>query len=438
MSLFIRSFIAKLKYYFSIPADYRNYIANKNLERTFIALISTLALSIIALLAFIIPNFNNLESIKLHIIFISIYIAICLLGLLMYLLIKRFFLDVPFLKELAFYLTASLGTLDCLYSLQSQGTIFNALAIFITMDIVISMCFTIHPLYYIIFASFIAIKLSPVIFELYHFDGLLCCTILFGILVALTLYKWANEKRLFLKEINLNYYKQALQSEVERQTDELKQKNEKIISIQNHTIISLSNLVENRDSDTGEHVRRTSAYVVALAKKARDDGFYKDTLTENFITYLAKAAPMHDIGKIVVPDAILKKPGKLTDEEFTEMKKHASEGGRIVKEVLSAAEEEEYVQIASDIATYHHEKWDGTGYPQKLKLYEIPLSARIMALADVFDALVSPRCYKEPFTPEKAFNIIKESSGTHFDPILTAEFLLIKDEILQIMNKYNS
>lgn len=437
MRFFFRGLFAKIKYYLAVPSDYRNILAEKNLSRTFTALVTTLVVSIIALLAFIIPNINNLDSIKLHIIFISIYIAICIIGMIFYFIIKRFYLDSPFFKELAFYLTASLGMIDCLYSLQSQSTVFNALVIFIIMDIVISICFTVHPLYYIAFASFIAIKMTPVIYKSYNLEGSICSFILFAILVGLTLYKWANEKRLYLKEANLNYYKQALQSEVERQTDELKQKNDKIISIQNHTIISLSNLVENRDSDTGEHVRRTSAYVVALAKKARDDGFYKDTLTENFITYLAKAAPMHDIGKIVVPDAILKKPGKLTEEEFAEMKKHASEGGRIVKEVLSAAEEEEYVQIASDIATYHHEKWDGTGYPQKLKLYEIPLSARIMALADVFDALVSPRCYKEPFTPEKAFNIIKESSGTHFDPILTAEFLLIKEEILAIMSKYN-
>lgn len=437
MGLFLRGLIAKVKYYFSMPSDYRKKLADKNLKRTFIALIATLVLSIIALLAFLIPNIHNLQEIKLHLIFISIYIGIDLLGLLLYTFIKRMLVESSFLKELAIYLTASLGFLDCLYSLQTQGTVFTALILFITMDIVISICFTVHPLYYIAFASFIAFKLTPLIYQVFKFEGILCCTIMFGILVALTLYKWANEKRLYLKEANLNYYKQALQSEVERQTAEIEQKNEKLIAIQNHTIISLSNLVENRDSDTGEHVRRTSAYVLALAKKVREDGFYNDILTESYIGYLAKAAPMHDIGKIVVPDAILKKPGKLTDEEFSEMKKHASEGGRIVKEVLSSAEEEEYVQIASDIATYHHERWDGSGYPQNLKLYEIPLSARIMALADVFDALVSPRCYKEPYEPEKAFEIIKSSSGSHFDPILTAEFLLIKDTILEIMKKYN-
>ena len=142
---------------------------------------------------------------------------------------------------------------------------------------------------------------------------------------------------------------------------------------------------------------------------------------------------MHDVGKIVVPDKILQKPGKLTDEEFEVMKTHATEGGRIVRDVLEGVEEKEYIQIAADVATYHHEKWNGKGYPKGLTEENIPLAARIMAIADVFDALVSKRCYKEAFSFEDAMSIIEKDAGAHFDPILTRVFLNNRDKIEKIM-----
>ena len=132
---------------------------------------------------------------------------------------------------------------------------------------------------------------------------------------------------------------------------------------------------------------------------------------------------MHDIGKIIIPDSILRKPGRLTEEEFAEMKRHAELGGTVVREVLNGISDEEYLSFASDIATFHHERWDGTGYPDRLKGEEIPLSARIMAIADVFDALISERCYKKAMPPEEAFEIIRNESGSHFDPNLTKVFL---------------
>lgn len=227
-----------------------------------------------------------------------------------------------------------------------------------------------------------------------------------------------------------------LENEVRIQSDKLQEQNEKLIKLQTNTIISLSNLVENRDADTGEHVRRTSAYVNLLANETRKRGYYGDILTDEYITRVVRAAPMHDIGKIVVSDLILKKPGKLTSEEFDEMKKHTLEGGRIIKEVLGNQEDKEYIKIASEIATYHHEKWNGSGYPYQKSEVNIPLSARIMAIADVFDALVSPRCYKEPFPVDKAFQIIQDSTGSHFDPILAKVFLESKEQISEIMEKY--
>lgn len=214
---------------------------------------------------------------------------------------------------------------------------------------------------------------------------------------------------------------------------ELKFKNNKMIEIQDNTILSMANLIESRDGGTGAHVKRTAEYSVLIAKRAMEKGLYKNELNKEFIDLIYKSAPMHDIGKIIVSDSVLKKPGKLTTEEFEEMKLHTTEGERIVQEVLSNSEDDKYISMTSKIAMYHHEKWNGKGYPSGLSENNIPLCARILAIADVFDALVSPRCYKEPMEPEKAFSIIQEDSGTHFDPLLTQVFLELKDEALEIM-----
>ena len=209
-----------------------------------------------------------------------------------------------------------------------------------------------------------------------------------------------------------------------------------VIKMQNHTIESLSNLVENRDEDTGEHVRRTRAYVELIAVQLMKNNRYPEIITPRYIRFLKRAAPMHDIGKIVVPDAVLKKPGRFTPDEFKLMQRHTSEGGRIVHEILDGFEDPEYIQITADIATYHHEKWDGSGYPSKLKGEEIPLCARIMAVADVFDALVSPRVYKSPMTYEEAYTIIESGIGSHFDPIIAQEFLNIKEKTAAVNESF--
>lgn len=216
------------------------------------------------------------------------------------------------------------------------------------------------------------------------------------------------------------YYNDLVQQDIQ---EELVLNQEKLSAMQTNIISGLANLIENRDMETGEHVSRTGAYVRKLAEDARGDGVYADVVDDHFISLLTTLAPMHDIGKILVPDSILKKPGKLTPEEFNVMKRHAEAGGSVVREVLSGITDEEYLTFAADIATYHHERWDGTGYPKRLKGEEIPLSARIMAIADVYDALISERCYKEPVPPEEAFEIIREESGSHFDPKLAAVFL---------------
>ncbi|UKI53981.1 MAG: HD domain-containing protein [Treponema sp.] len=235
---------------------------------------------------------------------------------------------------------------------------------------------------------------------------------------------------MFTSQLEIN--KNNLQNDIIEKTDEIKEQNKKIIYIQEQTIYGMANLIESRDSDTGEHVKRTSLYVELLGKAAKEAGYHKEIITDGYIEILKKAAPMHDIGKIAVSDNILKKPGKLTEEEFKKIQNHTIAGEKIIREVLSGIESEDYVKIAADIAVSHHERWDGNGYPYKLKGEEIPLEARIMAIADVFDALVSPRCYKDPFSTDEAFEIISLSRGTHFDPVLTDLFISKKDEVIKI------
>lgn len=223
-----------------------------------------------------------------------------------------------------------------------------------------------------------------------------------------------------------------LEQEVLDKTQELSQKDKKVLYLQSHTVNSLANLVENRDSETGEHIQRTSKYVHLIAQSAYKNGIYKDIVTEEYIEKLTRAAPMHDIGKIVISDLILKKPGPLTEDEYVRIKIHTTEGAKIVKDIIGVSDDKEYLQITEEVAMYHHEKWDGSGYPENLKGEEIPVSARIMAIADVFDALVCERCYKDAIDAETAFKIIEEEAGRHFDPILVEQFLSIKDEILQV------
>ena len=225
------------------------------------------------------------------------------------------------------------------------------------------------------------------------------------------------------------YYNDLVQQDIKA---ELVENQKKISGMQTHIISGMANLIENRDTETGEHILRTSMYVKMLAEEARSEGVYADKIDDRFISLLFTLAPMHDIGKIIIPDKILKKPGKLTAEEFEQMKKHAAAGGAVVRDALNGITDEEYLSFASDIAAYHHERWDGTGYPKGLKGEEIPLSARIMAIADVFDALISVRCYKSAMTPEEAFRIIEEESGSHFDPNLAGIFLSHRDEFVNI------
>ena len=196
----------------------------------------------------------------------------------------------------------------------------------------------------------------------------------------------------------------------------------RIEAIQKNVISSLAAVVEERDENTGGHIMRCESYVERLLEQMTTQGGFPG-LTKEYCSNIIMAAPMHDIGKIKIPDTILNKPGKLTDEEFDIMKKHSEYGAEIIRKTMGDIEEKDYITIAYNIARYHHERYDGKGYPEGLKGDSIPLEARIMALADVYDALISKRVYKDPLPPEQARAIILEGSGTQFDPALVPLFL---------------
>ena len=204
----------------------------------------------------------------------------------------------------------------------------------------------------------------------------------------------------------INKYNTALTNEVAEKTKSLVEMHDKLI-------LGMAAMVESRDNSTGGHIRRTSDVVKMLVDEIKKDN--KLGLDDGFCKDLIKAAPMHDLGKIAVDDAILRKPGRFTDEEFEVMKTHAAEGARIVHQILEGTDDIDFHIIAENVAHYHHERWDGSGYPEGLKGEEIPIEARIMAIADVYDALVSKRVYKESMPFDKADAIIMEGMGKHFD-----------------------
>ncbi len=210
------------------------------------------------------------------------------------------------------------------------------------------------------------------------------------------------------------------------------QKSAAIELMQNKIIISFANIIEARDGNTGKHVLRTSEYVQALVFELQSRGDYSDILTDRYIQNTILSAPLHDIGKITVPDAILLKPGKLTDEEFCAIKNHTINGKKLIEESMADIENEDFVNVAKEVALYHHECWDGSGYPYGIKGDDIPLCARIMTIADVFDALAAKRVYKAAMPISEVFDIIKSQRGKKFDPIVCDAFLAIEPTITAI------
>ncbi len=204
----------------------------------------------------------------------------------------------------------------------------------------------------------------------------------------------------------------------------------KIKSTRDASIIGLAKLAEYRDHNTGEHLKRLQKYSTMLARELKKLPFYSDYISEEYISDLSISSMLHDIGKVGTPDAILLKSGKLTDEEFKVIQKHPLAGYEVIKEIEGHIEGESLYTMGSEIAYCHHEKWDGSGYPRGISARNIPLSARIVALVDVYDALTTKRSYKIAFTHEKAVELIVDSRGTHFDPEIVDIFIQIADKFI--------
>jgi len=238
--------------------------------------------------------------------------------------------------------------------------------------------------------------------------------------VSISAQRALEKRRLVLEN---RAYQQHLEDMVLKRTAELKQAIEKVKQASLDTIHRLSRAAEYKDEDTGTHIKRMSYYSAIIARKMG----LSDREAENILY----AAPMHDVGKIGIPDHILLKPGKLDKDEWEIMKKHPAIGAEILR-----GSDAEFIQLAETIALTHHERWDGSGYPGGLKGAEIPLVGRIVAIADVFDALTSKRPYREPLSVEESLKIIQEGDGTHFDPSVVEAFFAVKDEILATREKY--
>ena len=213
----------------------------------------------------------------------------------------------------------------------------------------------------------------------------------------------------------------------------LYQRNERIYAMQNQVVYGFADIIESRDGTTGEHVKRTSQVVSLLTDYiCKNSGLFEYDLKKEDYDLITLAAPLHDIGKMKVPDAILSKPGKLDSREFEIIKTHSVEGAKIIDKIMPKIEDPEYVRFAREMALNHHEKWDGKGYPFGLSQKQIPVSARIMAVADVFDALCSERSYKKAYTVDEAFKILLESKGTHFEPALVDAMVALRPKLEMI------
>lgn len=226
--------------------------------------------------------------------------------------------------------------------------------------------------------------------------------------------------------LELHSYRESLEEKVLARTRETE-------LLKDIIIMGMGELAEHRDHETGKHIHRTRSFVKSLAQGLFEQGYFQDILTPEYVVLLYKTAPLHDIGKVAIPDAILLKPTRLTAEEFEEMKKHTVYGeGVIAKLVKMAGEQIPFLQCAKEIVGSHHEKYDGSGYPRGQAGEDIPLAGRIMAIADVYDALTTKRAYKRALSHEETMDIMTEGRGSHFDPVIFDAFITIEQQFNQI------
>lgn len=253
---------------------------------------------------------------------------------------------------------------------------------------------------------------------------------------------------LLLKRIELHLLVESQKNELTVQKQELvkfnknlqhmvEEKTKTVVELQNAILTTMAELVESRDDVTGGHIERTKSYLRILLNALWRNGSYWYEASSWDIELLLQSAQLHDIGKISIDDNILRKPGKLTPEEFEKIKQHTVIGQRIIEGIKAKTSQQAFLEQAKILVMTHHEKWDGSGYPNGLKGEEIPLQGRLMAIADVYDALISDRPYKKAMTHEEAVEVIKNDSGTHFDPMLVELFLSVADEFDEVSRQMN-
>ena len=229
--------------------------------------------------------------------------------------------------------------------------------------------------------------------------------------------------------------KKALKDYADSLSEKVHEKTREVINLQNAVLTTVADLVEFRDNYTGGHVSRTQLYLKALTDELIREGIYANEIKNWNVEFFLASAQLHDVGKIAISDLILNKPGKLTPEEFEIMKTHVTVGVEAIKGIMHSANEHAFLDHALLVVGTHHEKWDGTGYPAGLKDKDIPLEGRLMAIADVYDALISVRPYKKVFTHGEACKIIEDGAGTHFDPVLVDAFIKIEDEFAKVVQE---
>ncbi len=309
------------------------------------------------------------------------------------------------------------------YGYMNADNPFFAFILFACIMFIMITIFDVNRWIFLVFYTSAYLLLMREIEALMGTEMMYVSAIYSGIIILLTYvldrYSCANIEQMLI----LQKYNEKLEKEVEAKTKSLQEQLHKTEMIQEKTLAGLADIIENRDSNTGEHTKHTQSIVRDMLSELKNLEEYKHIISKSYEDRVVKAAPLHDIGKISISDVILNAPRKLTAEEFEIMKTHTTEGAKIVRKVLTGIEEEPYIDTAEDIVRYHHERWDGTGYPEGLIGADIPLSARIMAIADVYDALTSERCYKPPYTKEAALDIMREGRGTQFDPTLLDIFL---------------
>ena len=231
-------------------------------------------------------------------------------------------------------------------------------------------------------------------------------------------------------------YRTRLNEMAQEQAQSLISRTMRASDIQQGMLIAMASLIESRDGSTGEHIKHAERYMEIFSEAVHREGYHRELVTQEYMDNLCKAAYIHDVGKLRVSDAILQKQGGLSSDEFDQIKYHTTAGGEMIRSAMAEIPDEAYLSLAFDVATYHHERWDGSGYPKGLAGEAIPLSARIMAVVDVFDVLSSKRCYKQAIPLPQTFEIMGELAGEQFDPTLAQIFLKHKDEFARLAESF--